>query len=252
MAPSWFNLIKRHACVHYLTVQPSDGATDNRLTLWIHSSLETLDRLVTQKADLGQRFAFFSPAQAGLHRVAHSHYGLSAATLKDNTVLVAVELKEEYVCDHGGSCQNGYMSSISLPSLPLEVAEVKIVGMVYLASSLKEWLSSDEGVALTRRSISQFEAFTECDQIEAHKMATMETIRGLFLPHLPGANKIHATMDHQINEDYLTWMALVSEVKATWRAEWEKEKEKEKKDKMTTSSASVSQNEKNTQIVIQM
>eukprot|EP00971_Amphidinium_carterae_P113969 2258262-Amphidinium_carterae.1 len=116
-----------------------------------------------------------------------------------------------------------------MPCMPLEAAEVKIVGMVHLAGSLSEWLTSDEGVALTRRSISQFEAFSECDQMEAHKMVTMETIRGLFLPHLPGANKIHATMNHQINGEYLSWMALVSEVKATWRAEWEKEK----KDKMT-------------------
>eukprot|EP00971_Amphidinium_carterae_P078770 1558385-Amphidinium_carterae.1 len=68
------------------------------------------------------------------HIVAHSHYGLSSATLKRNTVLVAVELKEEFVCDQGTSCQDGYLGSISLPCMPLEAAEVKIVGMVQLGS----------------------------------------------------------------------------------------------------------------------
>eukprot|EP00971_Amphidinium_carterae_P219511 4358018-Amphidinium_carterae.1 len=244
MAPNWQKLIQRHSCVHFLSVHPTDGATNDSLTLWIHSSLSTLDRMIKEKSDLGMRYIFTSPAQAGLHHVAHSHFQLSSATLKSDTVLVAIEVDELYIIEHGSSCENGYLKSVSMPCLPLDQAHIKLVGMIHVASSLQKWLNSPPGLALTRASISQFESFSECEQMSSHQLVTRETAAALMM-HTPGSAKVHATLKNQSVELYQSWVEMIKEAKAEWIKQYEEEKSKNS-EAAAVSNSSQSQCPKNT------
>eukprot|EP00971_Amphidinium_carterae_P096603 1911987-Amphidinium_carterae.1 len=52
-----------------------------------------------QEGCLGSRYLFESALQATLHRVAHSHFGLSSAVLKDDCIIMGIQISENYVVD---------------------------------------------------------------------------------------------------------------------------------------------------------
>eukprot|EP00971_Amphidinium_carterae_P228839 4539433-Amphidinium_carterae.1 len=143
----WADLIKSTTSIQVLST-PQSGEPEGWQTVFIHSTMETLKQRIPTR-DLGERFAFPSALQCGLHRTAHHHFQLSNASRL---------IREEYMIDHGHSSTNGYAKSVRI-NLKIDDEIVKLAGLIHITPAVKEYLSSEAGLALTRTSISQVDTF---------------------------------------------------------------------------------------------
>eukprot|EP00971_Amphidinium_carterae_P060382 1194821-Amphidinium_carterae.1 len=223
--PSWTEMVKQHVAIHCFLASPSEGVdSSGYVTVWMHSTPSSIQRMLNQK-DLGQRYLFESPLQTTLHRMAHAHFSLSSAKLVEGTIILGVKVGEMFLVERARSARNGYLQSTSVDSLPLQESKLKIVGMLHISASLKDYLDSPEGLEFNRKSISQYECFMEASQMDQWNLLTQESLRGLMLPSTPGATKINATLNHQCPELFESWTAFIEEVKTQWKKEWMKEEE---------------------------
>eukprot|EP00971_Amphidinium_carterae_P002699 53473-Amphidinium_carterae.1 len=213
MVSPWSDLIMQHSSVHCLSQGPSESVSEEGLVkVWMHSSLSTMNRML-ESGNLGQRYLFYSPMQAALHRMAHAHFALSSATLEDDfTIVMGVQIKESFLLDNAQSCTVGYCKSLSV-DLSMEESSLKLSGMVFLNTSLRDFLKSEAGLTLTKRSISQYEAFFHSDTISEYNLLNIESVRGLLLPNSPRASKIRSTLSAQAPEISDMWQELTQEVK---------------------------------------
>eukprot|EP00971_Amphidinium_carterae_P218753 4342087-Amphidinium_carterae.1 len=140
--------------------------------------------------DLGARYTFVSAIQFAMHRIAHSHFKLSAAVLKPDTCLLEIEVSEEWLIENGQRAINGFAESVSA---------------IHIATGLEAWLNGPEGMKLTRASISQFEAFSEAGCIDRYRLLTQESVQALLM-EMPGSRKVRATLEAQCPEVYDSWM----------------------------------------------
>eukprot|EP00971_Amphidinium_carterae_P200404 3976940-Amphidinium_carterae.2 len=66
-----------------------------------------------------------------------------------------------FLVEHARSARNLYLESTSVDSLPLEESKLKIVAMLHVSASLKEYLDSPAGLEVTRRGVPD-------DPVEPH------------------------------------------------------------------------------------
>eukprot|EP00971_Amphidinium_carterae_P167463 3317997-Amphidinium_carterae.1 len=78
---------------------------------------------------------------------------------------------------NGHTAINGYAYSTMVDSLPIE--NVIICGCTYMMKSLGEFLASDQGVTLTRASISHYESFYEVAEISRKRVISPEMLESL-------------------------------------------------------------------------
>eukprot|EP00971_Amphidinium_carterae_P351259 6492007-Amphidinium_carterae.1 len=242
--PSWVDLLHRHCLINVGSQIPSTMNPDGFLQRWIHTTEPTFKRMITT-GNLGHRFIFSSASQAGLHRLTHHHYGLSAARLDEGCLVVGILIKELYVTDHATSATNGYLDSESLTSMPLEEAGISIFAMIHVASSLATELKTDSCLALTRASISHYESLYEVSVLSEHKLASSEMLVALATDR-PHSTKVRATLQHQTPEFFDMLMQTIKVIKdagakeaAAEQAEEKKEEEKSKASNYTTFNVSL-------------
>eukprot|EP00971_Amphidinium_carterae_P178611 3543335-Amphidinium_carterae.1 len=101
---------------------------------------------------------------------------------------------------------------------------------------MSSFLSSEEGLMLTRASISHFEAMFETEQISKMRLISPEMLSALST-QCPNSTKVHSTIRHQCPLFYQELMTVIDAIKS------------ERDDQ---SSAVVAQNVQNTQIIVQM
>eukprot|EP00971_Amphidinium_carterae_P347427 6489426-Amphidinium_carterae.1 len=151
MCPTWQSQVIKNAIIHHLSHPPSEGADaeSGRVRVWVHSSISSLNQMIAS-GDLGCRYTFLSAIQCAMHRVAHSHFGLSATVLKPDTCLLELEVAEDWLIKHGQLAVNGFTESVSVPKLPLTEADIVLAGVVHLSPALNAWLEGEEGAKLTQ------------------------------------------------------------------------------------------------------
>eukprot|EP00971_Amphidinium_carterae_P212072 4208118-Amphidinium_carterae.1 len=82
--------------------------------------------------------------------------------------------------------------------------------MVELLPPLREFLDSEESVALTRRTISMFDCFIFGDAVSEYNLLNIESVRSLATPsEVPGASKVVGTLAHQCPEAYQRWTSTL-------------------------------------------
>eukprot|EP00971_Amphidinium_carterae_P073344 1450254-Amphidinium_carterae.1 len=89
--------------------------------------------------DYGSRYMFPSLVQAVAHQVAHHHFGFSSSTLREDSVVIHLLVKSEWMASNGRSAINGYAYSAMVDSLPIE--NVIICGCTYMLKTLSEFLA---------------------------------------------------------------------------------------------------------------
>eukprot|EP00971_Amphidinium_carterae_P171085 3390650-Amphidinium_carterae.1 len=77
-------------------------------------------------SNFGQRYVFDSLTQCIAHQVSHHHYALSASTLKEDSIVLQVLIKSDWLETTGRAAVNGYCYSVMLDSMPFE--SFKITG----------------------------------------------------------------------------------------------------------------------------
>eukprot|EP00971_Amphidinium_carterae_P022682 447407-Amphidinium_carterae.1 len=226
MCPTWQSKVIENAIIHHLSHPPSEGADaeSGRVRVWVHSSISSLNQMLAS-GDLGCRYTFVSAIQCAMHRVAHSHFGLSAAVLKPDTILLELEIAEDWLINHGQLAVNGFTESVSVPKLPLTEANIVLAGAVHLSPALNAWLQGEEGAKLTQRSISQFESFAEAASMSQYKLVTQETVQALLMP-MPHSGKVRATLEAQCPDVFSSWEKVINSAKAEWIKQYEQEKSK--------------------------
>eukprot|EP00971_Amphidinium_carterae_P143346 2839964-Amphidinium_carterae.1 len=116
----------------------------------------------------------------------------------------------------------GFASANKLSlNLLLDVNEsgAKISGLILLGTGIREYLKTEEGLTLTRTSISQFECSPHTDTVSEYNMLNMERVRCLFLPQTPGASNVRCTLESQTPEVSDLWKGLVKEVRDSLKQE---------------------------------
>eukprot|EP00971_Amphidinium_carterae_P174434 3457818-Amphidinium_carterae.1 len=112
LCPTWQKKLTDHAVIHALSHGPSEGddPITGRVRIWVHSTESSISKMI-ESGNLGCRYTFVSAISCGLHRVAHSHFGLSAATLRAGTLLLGLEVSEDWLIHNGQLAVNGYSES---------------------------------------------------------------------------------------------------------------------------------------------
>eukprot|EP00971_Amphidinium_carterae_P016604 328003-Amphidinium_carterae.1 len=85
-----------------------------------------------------------------------------------------LSLPDAWIEEHGSQAVNGFLKSVSVQSLPVE--QLKFTGAIYMNLGMKEFMDSAEGVNLTRRSVSHFEAFYEIHRMSEHRILSPECL----------------------------------------------------------------------------
>eukprot|EP00971_Amphidinium_carterae_P163101 3233460-Amphidinium_carterae.1 len=90
----------------------------NKVLRWIHSIPTTMATMLA-RGEAGERYCFTSPAACGLHRMIHSHFSLSNASIANGCWLIWTFIHEAYMDENAKGCKNGYSSSecVSFPSV---------------------------------------------------------------------------------------------------------------------------------------
>eukprot|EP00971_Amphidinium_carterae_P082748 1636874-Amphidinium_carterae.1 len=104
-------MLKQHSQIHIGSTMPS-VERQGKVLRWYHSTPSTQSDMLS-RGTVGARYVFSSPAACGLHRVVHSHYGLSGASVSDGFWIIGTWIHEEFMIDSAKSCQNGYSASES-------------------------------------------------------------------------------------------------------------------------------------------
>eukprot|EP00971_Amphidinium_carterae_P138894 2752773-Amphidinium_carterae.1 len=160
---------------------------------YIHTSKSTMTRMVAS-GELQSRYLFKSRVQCAFHQIAHDHFGLSQSQIRADSVIMQLHLPDAFIEEHGSQAVNGFLKSVSIQSLPVE--HLKITGAIFMNLGMKEFMDSTEGVNLTRRSVSHFEAF-----YGIHRMAELRVLSPECLLALgcstPHSSKVHSTLRHQ-------------------------------------------------------
>eukprot|EP00971_Amphidinium_carterae_P223845 4441388-Amphidinium_carterae.2 len=104
-----------------------------------------------------------------------------------------MKVKEEYLTNYACRCTNGFSISERLAEFSVAESGLRITGVIRVLTSLREFLSSEAALRLTRLTISHFECMMHAGAITEYGLLTPESLLGLSVPTLPGANKIVAT-----------------------------------------------------------
>eukprot|EP00971_Amphidinium_carterae_P178610 3543334-Amphidinium_carterae.1 len=78
---------------------------------------------------------------------------------------------------------------------------------------MSSFLSSEEGLMLTRASISHFEAMFEIEQISKMRLISPEMLSALTV-NGPNSTKIHSTLRHQSPAYYEELMTVIQAIKS--------------------------------------
>eukprot|EP00971_Amphidinium_carterae_P017336 341732-Amphidinium_carterae.1 len=73
---------------------------------------------------------------------------------------------------------------------------------------------------VTRQSISHFDSLMHSSALGAYGLLTPECMEAIAVPTLVGANKINATLQHQVPETFSRWEAALERVKTQWKSEF--------------------------------
>eukprot|EP00971_Amphidinium_carterae_P238569 4735913-Amphidinium_carterae.1 len=158
------------------------------------------------------------------HRTTHHHFQLSGATLTSGEVyIIQAQVSEEWLCNNATRCVNGYAISERVERMNTVESKFRITGLVKVLGSLKEALDTEESMSLTRCSISHYECLLHSSFLSEHSMLTSESVMALAMPHLPGANKIRATINQQCPETAQLWEDALNQIKESWKTQWESE-----------------------------
>eukprot|EP00971_Amphidinium_carterae_P223653 4437745-Amphidinium_carterae.2 len=177
----------------------SDAADDVEL-IYVHGTASSLANLL-QSGNLKTRYAFGSAFQAAMHRISHHHFGLSCEDLSaGDEVILGITFPQEEYTELGRSNQNGYCSSLTIPSLVLKEGVNHIVSLWKFQPGLQEFLGSEAILNLTRQTISSFESFQTSSSMSDSRLLSLESLRCLMIDTTPGAGKIQATLKTQAPE----------------------------------------------------
>eukprot|EP00971_Amphidinium_carterae_P005097 101845-Amphidinium_carterae.1 len=111
--------------------------------------------------NLGHRYVFDSCSQAGLHRLAHAHYELSAARVDNQCMLISVLMSEDYLIETATQAINCYLMSLNVSSMPIEEVKISIFAAVHISESLAVALKPEDTMRLISSSVSHFECFLQ-------------------------------------------------------------------------------------------
>eukprot|EP00971_Amphidinium_carterae_P134573 2667134-Amphidinium_carterae.1 len=179
-------------------------------SLWyLHSSVATLKRL-TSEGDLQSKFLFKSGLQCAFHQLAHHHFQLSVSSIRPDSIILQVLVKNTHIEEHGKEATNGWCKSMSIQTLP--ISQLIVTGAIILSPSLAEWLTSAEGINLTRPSVSHFESFYQASRMSELRILSPECLLALGTS-TPHSNKVHSTLNHQVPEFYSEVMAIIEAIK---------------------------------------
>eukprot|EP00971_Amphidinium_carterae_P018014 355049-Amphidinium_carterae.1 len=101
---------------------------------------------------------------------------------------------------------------------------------------------SNAAITLTRMSISTFESYQTASAISESRMLSLETLKCLFNRALPGAGKIHATLDTQCPEVYGDYMEWINNTKSELRDQVKRELEAESQKRQESQKDQMSEN----------
>eukprot|EP00971_Amphidinium_carterae_P112184 2222014-Amphidinium_carterae.1 len=118
---------------------------------------------MSESQDFGNRFLFRSGVQCIYHQVAHHHFQLSSSQIKSDSIVLQLLVKETHLQQNSQEAVNGFCRSLNVSSLPF--TEIYVTGAIHICQSLAEWLSSPQGISLTRESISHFESFYQASRV---------------------------------------------------------------------------------------
>eukprot|EP00971_Amphidinium_carterae_P198901 3947249-Amphidinium_carterae.1 len=209
--PSWIELVKNHSCIFSLNGAPQTSQP-GKLMKFLHTSYKTVEGMLS-KGCLGQRYLFGSPMAAALHRVTHHHFGLSQAKIGQSGMLVlGILIDEDFICTEGQAALNGYSHSVNIKIDSIENAKVELVSSIQISPSIVEALLSDEIIALTRKSISHFEAIMEVAKLDEVNMVSPEVLTALSIP-TPWSAKFRCTLAMQTPKLYERMVELIRVIK---------------------------------------
>eukprot|EP00971_Amphidinium_carterae_P036299 713726-Amphidinium_carterae.1 len=75
-----------------------------------------------------------------MHQTAHHHYGLSASSIKQGSVVLQMLISDQFLQEQSRAAVNGYSHSLMLTSLPFDA--FIITGCCYIQESLAVYLNS--------------------------------------------------------------------------------------------------------------
>eukprot|EP00971_Amphidinium_carterae_P046064 906368-Amphidinium_carterae.1 len=201
-APTWTAAMKQYSVINGYS---SDAIPPDHTLLYVHTSQSNFRRMALL-GDIGARYGFSSHLQSIAHQVVHDHFALSQSSLRPDSIIAHLIVKTSWMMENSVEAKNGYARSRSFKSMP--VNEITLVGCTYLLPQLKQWLSSDAGTDLTRKSISHYECLFEVSEMAKHRVLSLEVLQAL-VQATQNSGKIHATLDHQTPEWYSEIMTML-------------------------------------------
>eukprot|EP00971_Amphidinium_carterae_P175313 3475300-Amphidinium_carterae.1 len=107
-APSWCDAVRHHSCIHSYSAQPNAATPEGFSTMYLHSTKQTMQRLFVE-GNLKSRYLFSSAMQCCLHQVAHDHFELSNSKIADDSIILQMNIKDDFVASEGREAINGYV-----------------------------------------------------------------------------------------------------------------------------------------------
>eukprot|EP00971_Amphidinium_carterae_P110735 2193541-Amphidinium_carterae.1 len=111
-APSWCDAVRQHTCVHNFSLQPNSATPAVYSTYYLHSTKRTMTKLFSE-GDLKSRYLFGSALQCCLHQVAHDHFELSNSKLAEDSIVLQLNVKDDFVTTEGRTVVNGFVERLS-------------------------------------------------------------------------------------------------------------------------------------------